>query len=84
MRNFATGFWTDALAIFIEHNRVGGKRSSFSPTRFTFAYSFDCADRLHNQIIPLHQKLNFNRKRYGTIRYFIFKRRFKQPKESAS
>lgn len=28
--------------------------------------------------------LNNNRKRYGTIRFFIFKQRFKYPKESAS
>lgn len=39
------------------------------------------ADRLHNQFIPLQQKLNINRKRHGTIRFFIFKRRFKQAKK---
>ena len=26
MRNFATGFWTDALAIFIEHIALGTRR----------------------------------------------------------
>ena len=29
----------------------------------------------------MQQKLNINRKRYGTIRFFIFKRRFKQAKK---